>query len=148
MKHRPRPEEQDGLLRTRLVYMFNPQHKLVQLAVLIDREEFKLKWSGFFPSGRGRASRRRSWWWGFCICSTPIGWRTRQKQPVSSTTTITTISLARPSFSTTCRSTRHLRRAGGGGSRRKLSTRTIQAVHCQNNLRKLPQTIKGLKRQP
>jgi IS5 family transposase len=37
MKHRPRPEEQDDLLRPRL----------------IDWKVFKREWAGFFPSGNG-----------------------------------------------------------------------------------------------
>ena len=54
MKHRPRPEEQDDLLRPRLVDMIDPRHELVKLSALIDWEVFEREWSGFFPSGKGR----------------------------------------------------------------------------------------------
>jgi IS5 family transposase len=54
MKHRPRPEEQDDLLRPRLVDMIDGRHELVKLAVLIDWEVFEREWAGFFPSGKGR----------------------------------------------------------------------------------------------
>lgn len=54
MKHRPRAEEQDDLLRPRLVDMIDPRHELVRLAALIDWEVFEREWSGFFPSGKGR----------------------------------------------------------------------------------------------
>lgn len=54
MKHRPRPDEQDDLLRPRLVDLIDPRHELVKLAVLIDWEVFEREWSGFFPSGKGR----------------------------------------------------------------------------------------------
>lgn len=54
MKHRPRPEEQDDLLRPRLIDMIDGRHELVKLAVLIDWEVFEREWAGFFPSGRGR----------------------------------------------------------------------------------------------
>ena len=54
MKHRPRAEEQDDLLRPRLVDMIDPRHELVKLAALIDWGVFEREWSGFFPSGKGR----------------------------------------------------------------------------------------------
>ena len=54
MKHRPRPEQQDDLLRPRLTDMIDPRHELVRLATLIDWEVFEREWSGFFPSGKGR----------------------------------------------------------------------------------------------
>lgn len=54
MKHRPRTEEQDDLLRPRLVDMIDQRHELVKLAALIDWEVFDREWSGFFPSGKGR----------------------------------------------------------------------------------------------
>ena len=54
MKQRPRPEEQDDLLRPRLIDLIDPRHELVKLAALIDREVFEREWSGFFPSGKGR----------------------------------------------------------------------------------------------
>ena len=54
MKHRPRPEQQDDLLRPRLIDMIDPRHELVNLATLIDWEVFEREWSGFFPSGKGR----------------------------------------------------------------------------------------------
>jgi IS5 family transposase len=54
MKHRPRAEEQDDLLRPRLVDMIDHQHELVKLAALIDWEVFEREWAGFFPSGKGR----------------------------------------------------------------------------------------------
>jgi IS5 family transposase len=54
MKHRPRPEEQDDLLRPRLIDMIDPRHELVKLAALIDWEVFEREWAGFFPSHRGR----------------------------------------------------------------------------------------------
>jgi IS5 family transposase len=41
MKHRPRPPEQDDLLRPRLVYMIDARHELVTLAALIDWEVFE-----------------------------------------------------------------------------------------------------------
>jgi hypothetical protein len=40
LKHRPRPPEQDDLLRPRLVDTIDPRHELVKLAALIDREVF------------------------------------------------------------------------------------------------------------
>jgi IS5 family transposase len=43
MKHRPRPEEQDDLLRPRLIDMIDPRHELVKLAALIDWEVFERK---------------------------------------------------------------------------------------------------------
>jgi len=54
MKHRPRPPEQDDLLRPRLVDMIDPRHELVKLAVLIDWGVFEREWAGFFPSHKGR----------------------------------------------------------------------------------------------
>lgn len=54
MKHRPRPEEQDDLLRPRLIDMIDPRHELVKLAALIDWDVFEREWGGFFPSGEGR----------------------------------------------------------------------------------------------
>ena len=54
MKHRPRIEEQDDLLRPRLVDLIDPRHELVKLAGMIDWEVFEREWSGFFPSHRGR----------------------------------------------------------------------------------------------
>jgi len=36
MKHRSRPEEQDDLLRPRLIDLIDPRHELVKLAALID----------------------------------------------------------------------------------------------------------------
>ena len=53
MKHRPRREEQDDLLRPRLVDMIDGRHELVKLAALIDWEVFERQWAGFFPSHRG-----------------------------------------------------------------------------------------------
>ena len=54
MKHRPRPLEQDDLLRPRLVDLIDLRHELVKLAALIDWEVFERQWSGFFPSHKGR----------------------------------------------------------------------------------------------
>lgn len=54
MKHRPRSEEQDDLLRPRLVDMIDGRHELVKLAALIDWEVFEREWAGFFPSHKGR----------------------------------------------------------------------------------------------
>ena len=54
MKHRPRPVEQDDLLRPRLTDMIDTRHELVKLAALIDWEVFEREWAGFFPSHRGR----------------------------------------------------------------------------------------------
>ncbi len=54
MKHRPRPPEQDDLLRPRPVDMIDPRHGFGKLAALIDREVFDREWAGFFPSGKGR----------------------------------------------------------------------------------------------
>ena len=54
MKHRPRPEEQDDLLRPRLIDLIDPRHELVKLAGLIDWEVFEREWAGFFPSSKGR----------------------------------------------------------------------------------------------
>ena len=48
MKHRPRAEEQDDLLRPRLVGLIDPRH---ELAALINWEVFDREWAGFFPSG-------------------------------------------------------------------------------------------------
>ena len=53
MKHRPRPLEQDDLLRPRLLDVIDPRHELVKLATLIDWEVFDREWAGFFPSGKG-----------------------------------------------------------------------------------------------
>lgn len=54
MKHRPRPAEQDDLLRPRLVDMIDRRHELVKLAALIDWTVFDREWAVFFPSGKGR----------------------------------------------------------------------------------------------
>ena len=54
MKHRPRPPEQDDLLRPRRVDMIDQRHELVKRAALIDWEVFAREWAGFFPSGKGR----------------------------------------------------------------------------------------------
>ena len=54
MKRRPRPPEQDDLLRPRLIDMIDPRHELVKLAALIDREVFDREWAEFPPSGKGR----------------------------------------------------------------------------------------------
>ena len=54
MKHRPRPPEQDDLLRPRLVDMIDRRHELVKLAVLLDWGVFEREWAGFFPSHKGR----------------------------------------------------------------------------------------------
>ncbi|WP_037283938.1 IS5 family transposase [Rubellimicrobium mesophilum] len=54
MKHRPRPPEQDDLLRPRLVDLIDMRHELVKLASLIDWEFFEREWAGFFPSSTGR----------------------------------------------------------------------------------------------
>ncbi len=54
MKHRPRAEEQDDLLRPRLVDMIDMRHELVKLAELIDWDFFETEWAGFFPSSKGR----------------------------------------------------------------------------------------------
>ena len=54
MKHRPRPPEQDDLLRPRLIDMIDQRHELVKLTALIDWEVFEREWAGFFPSGKGR----------------------------------------------------------------------------------------------
>ncbi|MCA3502261.1 MAG: IS5/IS1182 family transposase, partial [Rhodobacter sp.] len=45
MKHRPRAEEQDDLLRPRLIDMIDPRHELVKLAGLIDWEVFEREWA-------------------------------------------------------------------------------------------------------
>ena len=54
MKHRPRPEEQDDLVRPRLVDMIDRRQELVKQAALIDWEVFEREWAGFFPFGKGR----------------------------------------------------------------------------------------------
>jgi IS5 family transposase len=54
MKHRPRSQEQEDLLRPRLVDMIDGRHELLKLAALIDWEVFEWEWAGFFPSGKGR----------------------------------------------------------------------------------------------
>src|SRR5687768_4047083 len=54
MKHRPRPPEQDDLLRPRLVDLIDMRHELVTLAALVDWEFFEREWAGFFPSSTGR----------------------------------------------------------------------------------------------
>ena len=54
MKHRPRPPEQDDLLRPRLVDMIDGRHALVRLAALTDWSWFEREWAGFFPAGEGR----------------------------------------------------------------------------------------------
>jgi transposase, IS5 family len=54
MKHRPRPLEQDDLLRPRLVDMIDPRQELVKLAALIDWQVFEREWAGYFPSHKGR----------------------------------------------------------------------------------------------
>ncbi len=54
MKHRPRPPEQNDLLRPQLVDMIDQRHELVKLAALIDWEVFEREWTGFFPSVKGR----------------------------------------------------------------------------------------------
>jgi IS5 family transposase len=54
MKRRPRPREQDVLLRARLVDMINRRHELVKLVAVIDWEVFEREWAGGFPSGKGR----------------------------------------------------------------------------------------------
>ncbi|WP_323771742.1 IS5 family transposase [Antarctobacter sp.] len=54
MKHRSRPEEQDDLLRPRLVDMIDMRHELVKLADLIDWEFFEREWADLFPSATGR----------------------------------------------------------------------------------------------
>ena len=41
MKHRPRPAEQDDLLRPRLIDMIDGRHELVRLAALIDWSWFE-----------------------------------------------------------------------------------------------------------
>ena len=58
MKHRPRPEEQEDLLRPSLIDMIDGRHELVKLAALIDWEVFEREWAGFFPSGKGRPGRK------------------------------------------------------------------------------------------
>lgn len=54
MKHRDRASEQDDLLRPRLVDMIDMRHELVKLADLIDWDWFEREWAGFFPSKEGR----------------------------------------------------------------------------------------------
>lgn len=56
MKHRPRPPEQDDILRPRLVDMIDGRHESVKLAALIDLQVFEREWAGFFPSGKGRSA--------------------------------------------------------------------------------------------
>lgn len=56
MKHRPRPEERDDLLRPRLIDLIDPRHELVKLAALIDWEVFEREWARFLPSGKGRSA--------------------------------------------------------------------------------------------
>ncbi|MCA3479714.1 MAG: IS5/IS1182 family transposase, partial [Rhodobacter sp.] len=46
MKHRPRAEERDDLLRPRLIDMIDGRHELVKLAGLIDWEVFEREWAG------------------------------------------------------------------------------------------------------
>ena len=53
MKHRPRPPEQDDLLRPRLVDLIDLRHELVKLAGLIDWERFDQEFGRFYrPLGR------------------------------------------------------------------------------------------------
>ncbi len=54
MKLLPRPEEQDDLLRPRLIDLIDPRHELVKLRALINWEVFEREWAGLFPSGKGR----------------------------------------------------------------------------------------------
>ncbi len=54
MKHRARAEEQDDLLRPRLVDMIDMRHALAKLADLIDWAFFEAEWAGFFSSSKGR----------------------------------------------------------------------------------------------
>ena len=54
MKHRPRAEEQEDLLRPRLVDRIDQRHEMVKLAGLFDWEVLDREWAGFFPSGKGR----------------------------------------------------------------------------------------------
>ena len=54
MKNRPRPEEEDDLLRTPLTAIIDARHGLVKLAALIDSEVLDREWSGFFSSHKGR----------------------------------------------------------------------------------------------
>jgi len=54
MKHRPRPLEQDDLLRPRLVDMIDRRHASVKLAASVDWDVFEREWAGFFPSFKGR----------------------------------------------------------------------------------------------
>ena len=54
MKHRPRPPEQDDLLRPRLVDMIYGRRELVKLAGLIDWQVFEREWAGFFPYHKSR----------------------------------------------------------------------------------------------
>lgn len=58
MKHRPRLEEQDDLLRPRLIDLIDPRHELMTLAALIDWEVFEREWAGFFPSGKGQTAAK------------------------------------------------------------------------------------------
>ena len=105
MKHRPRPEEQDDLLRPRLVDMIDPRHELVKLSALIDWEVFEREWSGFFPSGKGRPATEPRLVAGLLYLQPPTGCRTRRWSPVGSRTRIISISPGRRSFSTVRRST-------------------------------------------
>jgi IS5 family transposase len=54
VKHRPHPEEQDDLLRLRLIDMIDGRHELVEVAALFDLEFFEREWARFFPFGKGR----------------------------------------------------------------------------------------------
>ena len=54
MKHRARSEEQNDLLRPRLVDMIDLRHELAKITALIDWEFFEREWAGFFPSPTGR----------------------------------------------------------------------------------------------
>lgn len=52
MKPKPRINEQDDLLRARLVDLIDMCHELFKLATLIDWEFFEQEWAGLFPSDR------------------------------------------------------------------------------------------------
>ncbi len=52
-KPRTRQQEQDDLLRPRLVDLIDMRHELVRLEALIDWEFFEREWAGFFPSAKG-----------------------------------------------------------------------------------------------
>lgn len=54
MKPRTRQQEQDDLLRPRLVDLIDMRHELVRLEALVDWEFFEREWAGFFPSATGR----------------------------------------------------------------------------------------------